>query len=565
MRSFAPYWVLAITCALACSDDGSASTTCVSEFDCGSGAICDDRGGGARCYAAQVAGEDDAQGDDATSGQEGDSHGEALPADACQHDNGGCAPQVSCEPSGMDEVTCGACPGGYQGDGHGEAGCIDIDECSDGGHDCASSEPCTNEDGGYRCGPCDEGSVSDDEGRCVRRWSQLLGSTGDEHPRGIAVDTVDDVFVTGSTSGGIGGFRNVGQDDVFLAKYSADGDLLFSLQLGTEHNEIATDVVVDDSGNAYVFGSTEGAFDGNDNAGGYDLFAAKYDGSGVLQWISQFGSAGDDNSAGAATDVDGNVYITGFTEGDIASSGNQGSADLFVVKYGSDGVQRWVRQLGTPESDIASSIATDAFGNVFVSGETHGALPDNQSAGDVDLFIVKYTSEGELEWARQLGSIAADAASGIATVEAGNAYVVGVTAAALMGREHAGGQDGFVLKYDGSGQPHWTRQFGTGTTDSVNAIAVDRLGSACVTGVSGGALGDDGQTHGLFVVKYDSTGAALWTHQLDSLDSAADIAIDSRDNAYVTGFTGGGFDGLELIGGETDAFIVKLDAEGKRL
>jgi hypothetical protein len=567
MRSYAFCLLFAIASACRASQ-ASPISTCVTDDDCNAGAVCMDLGDGVRCHAARHAAPD-ASIPESDAGTEDDAEadaaaGDPLAADPCAEDNGGCAPQVSCETSGKAR-SCGACPDGYTGDGIGHDGCVDVDECSAGSDDCSAPERCENQLGSFRCGECSDGFRPEGTDRCVARWTQLLGSSGDEYARGVAIDADDHVYVVGSTSGEMAGGHNHGSDDAFLIKYDSDGRWLWSVQLGTAGSEIATDVVVDSHGNVTLFGSTDGSFEGQSNRGGFDLFLARYTAKGKLSWLRQFGSDADDNSASAAIDGDDNLVATGFTEGDLDGHGSAGSSDLFVVIYDAEGEQRYLQQLGTTETDIGTGVAVDLQGNVLVTGETYGDMGSEENAGDVDLFVAKFDSDGEPQWTHQLGTFGADGASAIASVEGGNAYIAGFTSGALGSDEAAGQRDGFVLKYDGAGSEHWTRQLGTSSADSINAVAVDRWGSAYVTGVAGAGLAGESASHGLFVAKYDSAGLREWVRQVSALDSAIDIAIDSEDHAYVVGFTGGDLDGHESAGGSTDAFVVKFDDAGNRL
>jgi hypothetical protein len=564
MRTYALCMLLI---AAACrATQASPISTCVSDDDCKVGAICMDLGDGQRCHADEdvdldEATDDDERGDQTRDGS--DAGSEQRAADPCARGNGGCAPQVSCTASGRSR-SCGDCPEGYSGDGIGADGCEDIDECSAGTDDCSTPERCQNQLGGFRCGDCGDGYRAEGAELCVPRFTQLLGSAGDEYARGVAIDGEDHVYVVGSTSGDLAG-DNHGEDDAFLIKYDSDGALLWRVQLGTAGDEIATDVVVDQAGEVTLLGSTDGTFEGQSNSGGFDLFLAHYTAKGELSWLRQVGSEADDNGASAAVDGDGNVIATGFTEGDLGGDGNAGSSDVVLVSFGPDGEQRYLRQLGTGETDIGTGVAIDLNGNVLVTGETYGDLDSEENAGDVDLFVAKFDSDGDEQWTHQLGTFGADGGSAITTVEGSNAYVVGFTTGALGSEEPAGQRDGFLLKFDGGGSEHWTRQLGTGSSDSINAVAVDRWGSAYVAGVAGGALPGESALHGLFVAKYDSAGVREWVRQVSALDSAVDIAIDSEDHAYVVGFTGGDLDGHESAGGVSDGFIVKFDDAGNRL
>ena len=82
-------------------------------------------------------------------------------------------------------------------------------------------------------------------------------------------------------------------------------------------------------------------------------------------------------------------------------------------------------QLAT--NDYANGVATDSSGNVYVTGGTKGGLDGNTSAGNTDLFVVKYNSSGTKQWTKQLGSSGLDSANGIAIDSSGNLYVAGIT------------------------------------------------------------------------------------------------------------------------------------------
>ena len=97
------------------------------------------------------------------------------------------------------------------------------------------------------------------------------------------VDSSDNIYVTGSTSGGLDGNTNSGIHDIFLVKYNSSGVKQWTKQLGTSSTDVGNGVTVDSSDNIYVTGLTSGGLDGNTNSGGYDLFLVKYNSDGVLQ------------------------------------------------------------------------------------------------------------------------------------------------------------------------------------------------------------------------------------------------------------------------------------------
>ncbi|HBL62200.1 MAG TPA: hypothetical protein DDZ80_28515, partial [Cyanobacteria bacterium UBA8803] len=118
---------------------------------------------------------------------------------------------------------------------------------------------------------------------------------GDTYP-GSIVDWVGDSDAVGRAIGGdksgLGG-TYYGNGDAFVAQYDTDGNLKWKRLLGTTAADISTSVTADKLGNVYLSGYTLGNLSGN-NAGSSDIFAAKYDEKGALQWKQQLGSSGKD-------------------------------------------------------------------------------------------------------------------------------------------------------------------------------------------------------------------------------------------------------------------------------
>ena len=426
---------------------------------------------------------------------------------------------------------------------------------------CAIDDPIDYTTDGYTAGR--QGGGSGDGGNTGSsydfvEWTRQLGTSSLDEATGIATDSSGNVYVTGRTLGALEGTSSGGQD-LFVVKYDSVGVKQWTKQLGSGEIEHATGIATDSSGNVYVTGNTNGALEGTSSGGG-DFFVVKYDSGGIKQWTKQLGTSDADFASGIATDSSDNVYVTGFSGGNLDNNTGAYYEDLFVVKYDSDGVRQWTQPFGTYEINQARGIATDSSGNVYVTGYTTGDLDNNTNAGERDLFVIKYDSGGAKKWFKQLGTSSDDRAHGIATDSTGNVYVTGYTHGGLDGT-NAGDYDLFVVKYDSAGVKLWTKQLGTSTYDYAEGIATDSTGNVYVTGYTEGSL--DGNTNAgsadIFVVKYDSAGVRKWTKQLgtSSLDEATGIATDSSGNVYVTGSTDGALDGNTRAGYE-DLFVVKF-------
>ena len=284
---------------------------------------------------------------------------------------------------------------------------------------------------------------------------QMGVAGGDTFGDSVATDANGNVYVAGSTRGGLDGNTLTGTKDFFVTKYNSSGVKQYTRQLGAAGQDTSGySVATDASGNVYVAGDTLGGLDGNTLTGTYDFFVTKYDSSGVKQYTRQLGVAGQFTSGwSVATDASGNVYVAGYTNGGLDGNTLIGTRDFFVTKYDSSGVKQYTRQLGVAgQSTSGWSVATDASGNVYVAGYTNGDLDGNTLIGTRDFFVTKYDSSGVKQYTRQLG-VAGQDTDGyyVATDANGNVYVAGETAGGLDGNTLTGYTDSFVTKYNSSG------------------------------------------------------------------------------------------------------------------
>ena len=214
-------------------------------------------------------------------------------------------------------------------------------------------------------------------------------------------------------------------------------------------------------GNVYVVGWVSGELTGQTGGGGKDAFVRKYAPSGQELWTRQFGSSASEEALGVAVDEAGNVYLAGWSDGVLPGVSSSGKADALLFKYGPNGEELWQRRFGSEDGDVASGVAVDGIGNVYVVGRSDGALRDQENTGLTDVFISKYDPDGRRLWTQQFGSIFIDEAVGVAADGDGNAYMVGWASAALPDQVSFGNVDAFIRKYDAEGQELWTRQFGS--------------------------------------------------------------------------------------------------------
>jgi len=203
-----------------------------------------------------------------------------------------------------------------------------------------------------------------------------------------------------------------GSWDAFVAKFSADGSLLWSTYLGGSTLDEGRGIAVDGAGNAYVTGltcSTDfpmlNGWDTTYNGGG-DTFVTKFSADGSLLLSTYLGGTHNDSGRGIAVDGAGDTYVTGETGSRDFPTGfgwdstyNEGDydGDAFVTKFSADGALLWSTYLGGSDSDWGSGIAADGAGNAYVTGFAGsydfpaGKSWDTTSNGCADAFVAKLT------------------------------------------------------------------------------------------------------------------------------------------------------------------------------
>jgi hypothetical protein len=330
-----------------------------------------------------------------------------------------------------------------------------------------------------------------------------------------------------------------------------------ALNIGVASN-LATGraIAKDAAGNIYVTGYFSGInvdFDPSTSThtlstnGSNDIFVAKYNSSGQYQWAFNIGGQGSDIGYGIAVDGSGSIYVTGQfldTNVDFDPSTNtnalsyNGSNDIFVAKYNSNGQYQWAFNVGGGLADIGYGIAVDGNGNVLVTGQFQGTNIDfdpsvtntnalSSNTASYDIFVAKYNSSGQYQWAFNVGGSSNDIGNGIAVDGSGNVLVTGPFQGANIDFDPStstntlssnGGNDIFVAKYNSNGQYQWAFNIGGGGIDISNAIAVDGSGNVLVTGqfigpnidfnpsaTNTNALSSNG-SNDIFVAKYNSSG-----------------------------------------------------------
>lgn len=386
-------------------------------------------------------------------------------------------------------------------------------------------------------------------------WIRQIGTLGADHAYAAAPDEVGGLYVAGNTAGDLGG-ASAGMEDAWLARYDGAGNQSWLRQFGTTARDFLFAAAPDGAGGVYVAGDTFGAM-GGPSVGSRDIWFARYDGAGNQSWIRQLGTTGIDFPYAIAADGAHGAFLVGSTRGSL-SGPNAGLEDAWLARYDGAGNQTWIRQLGTTAADIATSVARDDAGGLFVGGITLGALA-GLHAGSEDTWLARFDGAGSQLWIRQVGTTARDFVHAAAADGAGGVIIGGRTSGALSGT-NAGLDDAWLARYDSVGSRSWILQLGTTGAERVSAIAADGAGGMFIGGdTSGGLAAPNAGLTDAWLGRYDGAGHESWTRQLGTTaaDAAYALAFDGSGRVFVAGVTQGGLGGANA--GSVDGWCARYE------
>ena len=331
---------------------------------------------------------------------------------------------------------------------------------------------------------------------------------------------------------------------------------------GTDKDEYGLSLAMDNDGNIFLTGFTEGNLDGIVNSGASDIFLMKFDKSGKKLWTRLYGTEKTDFGRFVKTDSSGNIFISGYT---LEEDENEGTYDGFLMKLDKNGEPVWVKQ-ATEENSVCTSIVFDETENIYISGYIDDSN-DLPSAGTQDAFLAKFSQDGTRIWLKKWGSENYDAGA-ITFFHDGYIYVPGFTNGDVGGTGFLGGTyDAFLTKLDTDGNISWTKQWGTIGTETAYSLQFDNDSNMFLCGSASGEMEDpDLNDSGVSLTKLDSDGNFEWTNiwKSESWESANYIISDTSGNFYLSGFTLGNLDDYENAG-EGDAFLMKVDSSGNKI
>ena len=404
------------------------------------------------------------------------------------------------------------------------------------------------------------GGINQDEGLSI--------ATADDGSNYVIGDTESSNFPTRSAYDN----SYNGLKDAYIAKFSASGSLLWCTLFGGNESDSGNDIAVTSNGDCYIVGSTNSkdfpVLNGfNETYGGNsDVFVAKFSSTGSLIWSTYLGGDLSESGKGISLTSDGSCVITGYTFSENFPTLNAYNAtynnqqDVFVTKFSSSGTLLWSTYFGGSNIDIGNGISVVNEDSCYIIGQTwSNNFPiqnafDNSLGGSSDIFISKFSIDGSLLWSTFYGGDDHDVGYGIDCGEDGSCYFTGPTWSTNFPTLNAfdafgkSGIDAFVVKFSESGNPIWSTYLSGTGTDTAEGIAVASDGSCFVTGRTESTLfptldaynSTYGGNSDAYITKFSSDGLLLSSSFLggSGYDFGVEVATNDDGSCVVVGSTG---------------------------
>ncbi len=424
-------------------------------------------------------------------------------------------------------------------------------------------------------------------------WSKSFALPSSTQANSVAKDLWGNILVAGTFSGAVdfggGPITSAGADDIFLAKYDAQGNYLWSRSFGGFGYEFCNSVAVDGSGNIIIVGQFRYGVDFGGgiltSAGNDDIFVAKFDPDGNHQWSKRFGDSKNQYGIAVAADDANNIAVVGYFNGTLDFGGSPlvsgAQINIFVVEFDADGSHLWSRSAGDDTFQRCNTVAMDASGNVIIAGEFSGSMDLGDglltSAGGDDIFLAKYDDQGNHLWSRQFGDAEYQRCYGIAVDGSENVVLTGYFNGSV---DFGGGTlvsvdaaDAYLASFDGDGNHRWSKSFSGGSDQLGSAMTIDSSDNITISGFFeesvdfGGGLLTSPSAEELFIASFDRDGMHRFSKGFAGPKYSLGTSIAAADSGKVV-FSGGFSDSVDVGGGSIAAghsdhgFVAELDDGG---
>ena len=408
----------------------------------------------------------------------------------------------------------------------------------------------------------------------------------------------------------------------FTKLFSQTPTIEWAGRIGGNYYDGAQGLSVDQSGNVYITGGYQSSIDLDIGTGNYpitgtsgsDAFLAKYNNNGNILWGVKFSGTLNSGGYSIGTDANGNVYSVGkffntidFNPGTgifnlTATPGPYSISDIYLSKLDSNGNFVYAKKIGGLGVKDPSGFKVDSNGDIYLSGyfnketffsDTVSLIPTVGQDNIYDMFITKWNSNGNLLWAKQIGSGSImQRSESMVTDSNGNIYLCGnfhettdfdpsTSGTFFMSPHTLGSTDIFVLKLDNDGNFVWAKNMGGSAPNSAKSLVLDQSNNLIVTGYFSGTIDFDpgnnnyfltcppNSGYNPFLLKLNSNGDFIWAKHLIGNGYGTSVTINPNGNICITGkfnntcdFSNGNSTAINSTLGGSDIFIAEYTNSG---
>lgn len=342
-----------------------------------------------------------------------------------------------------------------------------------------------------------------DKGELV--WVRKAGShytrpiTITETGSDIVIDKSNNVYITGNFKS-LAYFNDqeiisAGKDDIFIAKYNANGSLMWVNQIGGRLYDLCKAITVDNTGHLLLAGKIQDkVFFGNHEVKVHNdaIFVGKYKPSGELLWVETFNNSSFNTTSSIYSGIDNNIYITGYFYDTVNFDKkyvSKGLYDSYILKLSANGNVIWSCQLSGKKTIKSTSIITDKEGNIYAGGFFEGVLECKdkrvEAADENDIFLVKFNKDGQLLWLKSAGGVGDDECHTMA-IDEDKIYIAGdFWGNAFFDYDTIQADDAsdvFIACYSKAGNLLWVEAKGNSAQEDIYDMVFDHNNKLCITG-----------------------------------------------------------------------------------
>jgi len=313
------------------------------------------------------------------------------------------------------------------------------------------------------------------------QWTKTIG--GPESEEGVSlIQTSDGGYAIAGLTQSFG----AGEDDVYVVKLDANGNLQWTKTIGGKKEDGGFSLIQTSDGGYAIAGYTFSF-----GAGEADVYVVKLDANGKLQWTKTIGGPGNEIGFSLIQTSDGGYVLAGTTE-----SFGVGGSDVYIVKLDANGNLQWTKTIGRPGNEIGFCLIQTSDSGYVIAGST-----TSFGIGGVDVYVVKLNANGNLQWTTTIGGKEEDVGVSLIQTSDGGYAIAGSTKS--FG---AGEWDVYVVKLNANGKPQWTKTIGTKNEKFIKSSIIQTSdGSYVFAGTTRSFGAGD---YDVYVVKLDKNGDA---------------------------------------------------------